>query len=304
MKPVPSTRRRSADAPSPDAAGPGGDRMDDSATPRTGTQSIERVVAMLRVVASRGRRGMRIADVASTSGLPTSTCFRMLQRLELEGLVVRDAITRKYFLGPMLYELGQLAEPGYRLTEVCDTPMGALAEATQDTVYLSEPRGLESICTHRLLGDYPIKALTLDIGIRRPMGVGAGGLAMLAALPEAEAETIIEANGQRYARFASFSAGFLRDEVQRSRERGWSFLDSAVTPGTAAVGLAFAASPGGRPVGAISVAAISSRLAEPRLAEVARALQQQVGRIEARLAAGQGAPAGRYSRQAVARAAS
>lgn len=31
---------------------------------RTGTQSIERVVGMLRVVASRGRRGMRIADLA------------------------------------------------------------------------------------------------------------------------------------------------------------------------------------------------------------------------------------------------
>ena len=62
---------------------------------RSGTQSIERVVGMLRVVASRGRRGMRIADVVSLSGLPMSTCFRMLQRLEVEGLLVRDLLTRK-----------------------------------------------------------------------------------------------------------------------------------------------------------------------------------------------------------------
>ena len=79
--------------------------------PRSGTQSIERVVGMLRVIASRGRRGMRIADVVSVSGLPMSTCFRMLQRLELEGLVYRDPLTRKYHLGPLLYELGLLAHP-------------------------------------------------------------------------------------------------------------------------------------------------------------------------------------------------
>ena len=59
---------------------------------RSGTQSIERMVGMLRVVASRGRRGMRIADVVSLSGLPMSTCFRMLQRLEVEGLLVRDLL--------------------------------------------------------------------------------------------------------------------------------------------------------------------------------------------------------------------
>ncbi|MEK8050997.1 IclR family transcriptional regulator [Ideonella sp. DXS22W] len=265
--------------------------------PRTGTQSIERVVGMLRVVASRGRRGMRIAEVASTSGLPTSTCFRMLQRLELEGLVVRDALTRKYFLGPLLYELGQLAEPGYRLADLCDAAMSALAEQTQDTVYLSERRGLEAICTHRVLGDYPIKALTLDIGIRRPLGVGAGGLAMLAAMPEDEAEALIEANAHRYARFARFDAGFLRAEVQATRERGHSFLDSAVTPGTAAVGVAFAAAPGERPIGAISVAAISSRLTEPRLAEVVRQMQQQLRQISARLAAQASRPAAGAARR-------
>ena len=250
------------------------------ASSRTGTQSIERVVGMLRVVASRGRRGMRIADVASTSGLPMSTCFRMLQRLEMEGLVSRDALTRKYFLGPLLYELGLLAQPRYRLSDLCDPAMALIAERTQDTVYLSERRGLEAVCTNRALGDYPIKALTLDIGIRRPLGVGAGGLAILSALPEAEAEAIIEANRHRYDKFATFDVDFLRTEVREARERGYSFLDSAVTPGTAAVGVAF---PPERPIGAVSVAAISSRLHGQRLSEVAKVIGQQVQQLCAAL---------------------
>lgn len=254
---------------------------------RTGTQSIERVVGMLRVVASRGRRGMRIADVVSVSGLPMSTCFRMLQRLELEGLVVRDAMTRKYHLGPLLYELGLLAQPPFRLADLCEQAMQAIADETQDTVYLSERRGVESICTSRVLGDYPIKALTLDVGIRRPMGVGAGGLAILSALPEAEVAQIVEANDARYARFGTFEPGFVQRAVAETQAQGYAFLDSAATPGTAAVGVAF---PPDNPIAAISVAAISGRLGPARRALVAKVIQQQVQLICAQLpSAGSGA---------------
>lgn len=280
------TKRRSRAAAQPATAS----AASTESSPRTGTQSIERVVGMLRVVASRGRRGMRIADVVSVSGLPMSTCFRMLQRLELEGLVLRDAITRKYHLGPLLYELGMLAQPRYRLAELCEQAMQAIAEQTQDTVYLSERRGAESICTSRALGDYPIQALTLDVGIRRPMGVGAGGLAILAALPESEAQQIVAANRTRYARFGAFEPDFVHAALAQTRANGYAFLDNAATPGTGAVGVAF---PPDNPIAAISVAAISSRLGPERRAEVARILQQQVRAVCALLqaqGAGLGAP--------------
>ncbi|MBC8057945.1 MAG: helix-turn-helix domain-containing protein, partial [Rhizobiales bacterium] len=100
---------------------------------------------MLRVVASRGKSGMRLSDVTAASGLPTSTCFRLLQRLEVEGIVERHPVTRKYFLGPLLYELGLLARPRFQLAERCGPILGELAEHTQDTIYLSERRGLEAV---------------------------------------------------------------------------------------------------------------------------------------------------------------
>ncbi|UUZ66440.1 IclR family transcriptional regulator (plasmid) [Polaromonas sp. P1-6] len=221
---------------------------------------------------------MRIGEVAATSGLPQSTCFRMLQRLETEGLVDRDPHTRKYFLGPLLHELGLLARPRYRLSELCDGALHHLADLTQDTVYLSERSNMEAVCTNRALGDFPIKALPLDIGIRRPLGVGAGGLAILCAMPEPEAEAIIQANGHRYEKFASFTADFLREAVAAGRVQGYSFLDSAVTPGTAAIGVAF---PQDNPVAAISVGAISGRLDQPRREEIAQELHRQVRKISA-----------------------
>jgi DNA-binding IclR family transcriptional regulator len=251
---------------------------------RSGTQSIERVVGMLRVVASRGRHGMRLGDVTAATGLPSSTCFRMLQRLEAEGMVERHPVTRKYALGPLLYELGLLARPRFHLAERCEDTLAALAESTQDTVYLSERRGGEAVCSARALGGYPIKALTLDVGIRRPLGVGAGGLAILCALPAAEADEIVESHAERYPKLSNLTAERVRAAVAEGRERGHAFLDSAVYPGTAAVGVAI---PALAPMAAISVAAISSRLDDARRERVAAELKRHAGML-GRLLAGSG----------------
>jgi DNA-binding IclR family transcriptional regulator len=246
-----------------------------------GTQSIERVVGLLRVVASRGRSGMRLGDVTAATGLPSSTCHRMLQRLEAEGMVERHPLTRKYVLGPLLHELGLLARPLAHLAPRCEDAMTALAEHTQDTVYLSERRGLEAVCSARALGDYPIKALTLDVGIRRPLGIGAGGLAILCALPPAEADAIIEANATRYAKLSTLDEVRVRDAVAEGRARGYAYLEGAVYPGTAAVGVAFAAE---GQVAALSVAAIASRLGEARRAAIATEMQRHARTLTQRLA--------------------
>ena len=243
---------------------------------RSGTQSIERAVTLLRVIASRGRRGMRIAEVVSTAGLAHATCYRMLQCLQQEGLVDKDDHTRKYFLGPLVHELGLLARPRYRLSELCDGAMRELAEQTQDTVYLSELSGLEAVCTARHMGDYPIKVLPLDVGIRRPLGVGAGGLAILGAMDPADAASVVQLNGKRYAGFGGLDAGRMLDAVAEARSRGYSFLDSIATPGSAALGVAF---PAERPVAAISVAAISGRMPASRHAELAATIRTQVATI-------------------------
>jgi DNA-binding IclR family transcriptional regulator len=249
-----------------------------SGVARTGTQSIERVVDLLRVIASRGRRGMRAGEVVATSGLAEATCFRMLHRLELEGMIDRDPHTKKYFLGPLLYELGLLSRPRYRLGELCDAPLHRLADVTQDTVYLSERSGLEAVCANRALGDFPIKSLSLDIGIRRPLGVGAGGLAILCSLPPSEAQAVVQANAHRYEKFASFTADFLYGAIAEGRARGYSFLDGAVTPGTASMGVAF---PPNNPVAAISVAAISGRLKPERRQIIAQQMHREVRKIVA-----------------------
>ena len=65
----------------------------------TGTQSLERAVALLREVASHGNRGARLTDLVADSGFSKATVRRLLVSLVRESLLEQDESTRRYYLG-------------------------------------------------------------------------------------------------------------------------------------------------------------------------------------------------------------
>ncbi|MBL8345012.1 MAG: IclR family transcriptional regulator [Rubrivivax sp.] len=249
-----------------------------------GTQAIERALLLLRVLASAGRRGMRVADVVAGSALPQATVSRIVASLLREGVVERDERTRNLHIGHVVHELALVARARYALPVASRQPMQWLAEQTQDTVYLSEPSGSEAVCTAREEGSYPIKALPLHVGIRRPLGVGAGGLAILAAMPAERAEAIVAANAERYPAYGGIDAAWLREAIAQARREGHATIAEKATPGMTAIGVAIATA-SGEPIGALSLAAISSRMPAKRRAELARLLRTQCDGIAQAVAA-------------------
>ena len=246
-----------------------------------GTQAIGRSMLVLRAIASAGRRGMRVADIVAMSALPQATVSRMLSALLREGIVERDERLRKYFVGPVIHELGLVARADYALPQACHAAMQSLAEETQDTVYLSERRGLEATCTATEEGSYPIKALPLHVGIRRPLGVGAGGLAILSAMEPQQAREVMRANAPRYPAYGGIDLDFLTQAVAQARRQGWSTISKA-TPGMTAIGAAIRG-PSGEPIAALSITAISSRMSPERRGVMAKLLLRQCEEVAAGL---------------------
>src|SRR5690606_15345907 len=80
----------------------------DASTP--GAQTVERAVALLRLVAAHGPLGARLLDLAAESGIQRPTVHRLLRQLQKDRLLTQDALTKRYHLGVLLYELG-LAAP-------------------------------------------------------------------------------------------------------------------------------------------------------------------------------------------------
>jgi len=243
-----------------------------------GTQSIQRASLLVRLIASSNRTGLRLADLVRHSGLERPTARRMLKCLVAEGMVLQKETSQRYFLGPLVFELGLAAAPRFNLRELCRTSVQRIAERTDDTVFLTVRSGYDSVCIDRAEGSFPIKALTLEVGTRRPLGVGAGGLALLMPLDDKAVEEIVAANAPRLAAYNGLTAQGLLRLLRRSRDLGYSLNDDHITAGAVSMGLPIV-NAYGDPLASISVGAIASRMKPERRPEVAATLHEEVQRL-------------------------
>ena len=234
------------------------------AEPASGTQSIDRAVALLRLISNHGARGARLSELAGEAELAPPTARRILKRLGEHRLVAQDPETQRYKLGTLTYELGLAS--GFKPPIIAQLKplMERIAEQLGDTVYLVVRSGLDAVCVERIEGSFPIKTLTLEIGGRRPLGVGAAGLALLAAQEDDDVEHILTGNRDLYRKISALSGDQVRSDVAKTRKQGYAIRHDGITPGVAGVGMAVP-NPGGTAYAAISIAMISARLTEDRL---------------------------------------
>lgn len=251
-----------------------------------GTRGIRRTAQLLRLLALNQRAGMRLVDVEQLAGLERPTAHRVMKALAAAGLAVRDPATRRYRLGPAIFELATLAQPSYDFRDVCMPSLQRLARSSGDTLYLILRQGSDGVCVERIEGDYPIRAHTVDVGMRRPLGVGAGSLALLAALARDEADAIVEANARRYADWGIASRDLLDQRLERTRQDGFAANDLLEKVGALSLGVAILDA-GDRPVGGMSIATISSRMSPARRDELVASLRAEARAIRAAMQAPQ-----------------
>jgi DNA-binding IclR family transcriptional regulator len=247
----------------------------------TSAQTVGRAIELLRLVASSQARNLRLIDIAEMAGLDKSTAHRLLQRLVQERMLVRDPGVPGYRLGPLLYELGLAALPETNLRELSQQALHLLAQSTGDMAFLVVRSGFESVCLNRIAGNFAIQTLTQGVGDRHPLGVGAGGLAILAALNAGELKIVVKAVAPQLRRYR-LTERALRERIAATRERGLAIDEGSAALDVTAMGRAVRDGTGA-PVAAVFVASIRSRMVESRQREVDRRLAACVNAIESAL---------------------
>lgn len=236
-------------------------------------QTIGRTSMMLRALADGASEGSRLARVADATGLGKSTVLRLLKALIEVGYVEYDEKTKLYRLGYDLFLLGQSAQR-FHIIELARAGLDRLAVQTGDTVFLSVREGNMAYCIDRRTGSYPIRSLTLAVGDRRPLGVGAGALALLAFEDDAEIDQIIAAGCADRRDFDRFDDADLRRMIAATRAEGHSWNDGLIVTAMNAVGVPVMDAQG-RVVAALSVAAIHERMAPERRQMILGLLRQE-----------------------------
>jgi DNA-binding IclR family transcriptional regulator len=112
----------------------------------TGTQSLDRALALLRIVAGRAGRGIRLSEAVEQSELSKPTVHRLLQALERQGFVTHDAAAKLYHLGPEAFVIGTLANERFGIHRTALPCLSRLAAASQDTCFLTVRRDFHAVC--------------------------------------------------------------------------------------------------------------------------------------------------------------
>src|SRR5690606_23855902 len=94
--------------------------MQGSTATTSGTQSIERTIALLRELATYGPRGAKVAELAARLDMQYPTVHRMIRCLVGQRMVEKIDSGHRYSLGPLVYELGLSVPQHMNLRELCE----------------------------------------------------------------------------------------------------------------------------------------------------------------------------------------
>lgn len=248
-----------------------------SERPTGGAQSIRRAVAALRALAASRDQGVSLSEVAAQCGLTRATAHRLLSVLVEEGLAERSPAPPRYAIGREASLLGIARSSPLPVRDTAAPFLQEVCRRTGDSTVLTLRSGADSICVERLTGSYPIQVIGVSVGARLPLGVGVGGVVLLAFLGLEQREELLRKIDHRLARHRMTMA-MLRERIEAARKLGYAFTEAGVVPGTNVLAVPVFARDE-CPVAALSINAMASRLPLSRAMQLLPLLRQQAESI-------------------------
>ena len=237
--------------------------------------SVTKAVDVLRAFID-GQESWGVRELANALGQPGSSTHRVLQILRREGFVEWDAESRKYETGMEFFRWWAILGGRLKVAEVARPLMSELAVEIGETCLL----GLYKAGDHRHA--YVAEALAHQgssfnalIGNYAPLWSSAGGLSILALLPEPARRAVFKARAATGPRNPPRS---LEGHLAAVRAAGYGVMLSSDDDAPVTVGAAVTDAHG-NPVGSLTIAAPRGRYAEPALREIGARVSSYAGRL-------------------------
>lgn len=225
------------------------------------TGSIARAARIIDVLATAAD-GLALTQIVERSDFSKTTAFRILANLQEVGFVFQDPENRHYLLGHKLASIAQIAARS-NIAALAGRGMARLATLSEDTVFLSIPEGAAAICVARKTGAYQIRTLTLNVGDRRPLGIGAGALALFCAMSDEKRAAILTTNQGWMAEFG-ITATDINAGYADYQSTGYAANIGRIVAGTSAISVPVITA-NNTVVAALSIGAVDARMPSGRI---------------------------------------
>ncbi|MBO1332411.1 IclR family transcriptional regulator [Streptomyces sp. VRA16 Mangrove soil] len=243
-------------------------------------QSLERAITLLQATADSAPDGDTATNLAARCELNRATAWRLLSTMERFGLVQRSPVTNRYTVGFAVARMASVAGFDGLIRRAHGTLL-RVSEQTGETANLAVVQQLGLTYIDEVTPPVVLSAKWL--GRQVPLHATSTGKALLAWLPEEEQEALLGGPAQTYEAFTDTTLTDrkrLRDELERTRERGYSVCVGEMERSLYGVSAPVLGSRG-RPFAVVSIWGPQDRVPEARfgtLGPLAQAAAEEIAR--------------------------
>jgi DNA-binding IclR family transcriptional regulator len=151
---------------------------------------IERAVKILDCfVGARGTLG--VTELSKQTRLSKSTVHHFVTTLVETGLLASDGASRRYRLGPKLAQLGNAFIQSTDLRDLALRALTELRDLTDETASLHMKIGDQRVTMDQVVSTQGIRRV-LNLGIARPIYLGAVGMVLMGGMPDQEILALVK----------------------------------------------------------------------------------------------------------------
>lgn len=220
-------------------------------------RSLARGLAVLDAF-SPSRPELTLADIAAAAEVTPASAVRIGHTLVTSGYMVRNPATKGFRPGPRMLGAGLATLVSLTLPEIAEPFLFELRDRSGETVNLAVPAESEMVMVFRA------PSTSFPPAVRYPSPNlsyhnSSVGLAVLASLPSADAESILGRARPDLRTSRSLSVEAARAQFATIRRRGYAINDQGTTSGQRSLA-APVLTTAGEPVAAVNVSAPVDRV--------------------------------------------
>ncbi|TCO12239.1 IclR family transcriptional regulator [Kribbella steppae] len=243
-------------------------------------KSVTRSLRILEAVAQH--QPVTVGELTKLFGLPKSTVQRTLITLSEAGwLRANRKDTTRWEIGVRVLAVRPAALQGSSLFAAAREPMIRLRDKVNETIHLSVPDALQCmVVVDRVDCDHAVRTYH-EIGDTSPLHATATGRAVLAHLPAADVDELIDRGLDSYSESTLTDPSELRTELKRVRTNGYSVNRNQYRPDVCAIAAPILDTDG-TPLAAVAISMPDSRYDPAKEPQLGRLVTDTAAEVTAR----------------------
>jgi DNA-binding IclR family transcriptional regulator len=179
----------------------------------------------------------RVADLAASLGLGTSTVSRLLSTLASEGYVSKDPETRKYRLGLRILTLNSVLMAHLELKNEARSSLTKLMEETSETTQIAVLEDQCAVYLEQIECAHPVRIMSY-VGRRNPLHCTASGKVLLAFQSKATIHQMLNQELKQYASHTVTDPAILAKQLSAIRSQEFCICTAEFVEGVVSVAAA------------------------------------------------------------------